>query len=561
MSQNFQEVLDFSDFEEIKKNYSDDFIISNNNLDNIIDPIDPINKLLKYQKVHVESIITSLVSYNRALDTSDTGTGKTFTSVCVCKTIGWKPLIICPKSVIQSWLTVLEIFKCDFYGIVNYESFQNCNYYDNEGNKIKAKFLVREQVNVNKFINDPLGLDQDSDSDTDEKLKYDYKIVEEELPDNIIFIFDESHRCKNIKTNNGKILFNLAKIKSIKILLLSATVVDKPKLFVLTGFVLGLFDDIMKGRTFIKKIDMNNPMLHIHKKIYPEYASRMKIKSDEIKNDFPECKIEASVHEMDNAVEIQAAYTAIKEATEELKRQEVGSCALAKIIYARQRIELLKIPTFIKLTQEHINEGKSVAIFVNFTDTLLTLSEKLNSKCLIYGEQDIKDRNKNIKDFQADNSRIIICNIKSGSAGISLHDLNGNFPRVSIISPTWSAQDLVQALGRIFRAKTQSKVVQKIIFCKGTIEDSICENIKEKIGTIAFINDGNMDSYNYKGLTDKMVEIFNDLPEVPVKSEDKFENIFEKINKLYEKRSILNKELELLNIEIQEQETIMNNLI
>ncbi len=523
----------------------------------------PVDKLLKYQKEHMESIIVSLVSNNRALDTSDTGTGKTFTSVCACKTIGWKPLIICPKSVIVAWLKVLEIFKCDFYGIVNYESFQNCNYYGPDGSKIKAKFLVREQIQK-KVTDDPLGLDSESDSGSEEKIKYDYKWIEDKIPDDIIFIFDESHRCKNIKTNSGKILNNLAGIAKAKILLLSATVVDKPKLFVLTGYVLGLYKSISEGRVSMKKIDSNssNPMLSVHKKIYPEYASRMKIKSDEIKNEFPECKIEAESHEMDNAVQIQEAYNEIKEATEQLKRQEIGSCALARIIYARQRIELLKIPTFIKLTQEHIAEGKSVAIFVNFTDTLLNLSEKLNTKCLIYGEQDIKDRNKNIEDFQADRQRVIISNIKAGSAGISLNDQHGNFPRVSIISPTWSAQDLVQTLGRIFRAKTKSKVVQRIIFCKGTIEDSICENIKEKIGTIAFINDGSMDSYNYKGLTDDMAgdakELFGEIPEQPVNN---FNNIFEKINKLYERKAILTKELELINKEIQDQEGLMQNLL
>ena len=34
-----------------------------------------MDKLLEYQKTHVESIINSLVVYNRALDASDTGTG------------------------------------------------------------------------------------------------------------------------------------------------------------------------------------------------------------------------------------------------------------------------------------------------------------------------------------------------------------------------------------------------------------------------------------------------------------------------------------------------------
>lgn len=44
----------------------------------------------------------------------------------------------------------------------------------------------------------------------------------------LIFIFDEAHRCKNSKTINGKIIHNLSIHKNIKILILSATVIDKP---------------------------------------------------------------------------------------------------------------------------------------------------------------------------------------------------------------------------------------------------------------------------------------------------------------------------------------------
>jgi len=516
-----------------------------------------MEKLLEYQKTHVESIINSLVVYNRALDASDTGTGKTFTSICACKVIGWKPFIICPKSVISSWLKVLEYFQCDFYGITNYELMQNCTYYDEEIIKKKIPFLKRDIVKKD-LLNDPLGLDSSSDSDNSDEVKYEYKWVKEQIPDNILFIFDEAHKCKNAKTNNGQILHNLACVKDIKILILSATVVDKPKYFILTGFILGLYGNIKQGRTWIKKLPYkSNQMEGVHKKIYPEYASRMKI--SQTKNDFPECKILAESRPMDNAVEIQAAWDEIKQATEQLKAQELNASALPRIIYARQRIELLKIPEFIKLTQESINQGNSVVLFVNFTETLLTLSEKLNTKCLIYGEQKIEDRDSNIEDFLADRERICICNIKCGGTGVSLHDIQGNFPRVSIISPTWSAQDLIQVLGRIYRAKAKSKVFQRIIFCKDTVEDSVCEMIKDKVANIAFINDGSMDSYKIEGLTNDILvpkECVNDISN----SQNDFTNTFDKITKLYEKKIILQKELELVNMEIKNYEQILNNL-
>lgn len=506
------------------------------------------DKLLSYQLEHVEKLVYSLTSYNRALDTSQTGTGKTYTSIAVCKIFGWKPFIVCPKSVITSWIKVLEFMKCDFYGITNYESIQNCKYFDKDGNKVKAKFLVREELKQEELLN------YDEEDDEPDKIKYSYKWINDEIPQDMIIIFDEAHRCKNISTNNGKILVNLAELKHIKILILSATVVDKPKYFILMGYVLGLYEKYNQGRHWLKNAGKNyeNPMQGVNKKI-TEYTSRMKISN--LGDVFPDNYVTAECLEMDNAVEIQAQYEVIKEAAEDLKKKENSAVALAKLIYARQRIEMLKIPSFIELTEAHIKENKSIVIFVNFTDTLKTLSDKLNTKCVIFGEQTLEERDANIDAFNKDKFRICICNTKSGGCGISLHDTIGDHPRVSIISPTWSAQDLIQVLGRIFRANTKTKVRQRIIFCAGTVEDGVCKNVKEKIANIAMLNDGDMGSYQIKGLIEgnekSLIKEDTDIVS--------FENIFVKLTKLYEKREMLNKEIDIVKKEIEISEQIINS--
>jgi superfamily II DNA or RNA helicase len=509
-----------------------------------------VDKLLPHQIEHVEKLVYSLTTYNRALDLSDTGTGKTYSSVAICKIFGWKPFIICPKSVITSWVKVLEYMKCVFYGITNYESLQNCKYFNKDGNKVKATFLIRENLKNNE-------INTDTDTEDEEKKSYSYKWVSNEIPNDVLFIFDEVHKSKNIKTNNGKILVNLSEIKNTKILLLSATVVDKPKYFILTGYVLGLYDKYNQGKQWIKNVGKNyeNPMQGVHKKI-TDYTSRMKI--TDMKETLPHNNITAECLEMDNAIEIQAQYEIIKKITEDLKKKENSSNALAKLIYARQRIEMLKIPTFIKLTEELIKNNKSVVIFVNFTDTLMNLSDKLNTKCLIYGEQSLQERDKNINDFVNDEARICICNIKAGSCGISLHDCVGKFPRVSLISPTWSAQDLIQVLGRIYRAKTKTTVFQRIIFCKGTVEDGISNCIKDKIGNIAMLNDGYMDSYQIKGLIENKENkdnINNDINDY----DENFNNLFTKLSKMYEKKDMLNKELNIINKEIELTEQLIQS--
>lgn len=161
-----------------------------------------------------------------------------------------------------------------------------------------------------------------------------------------------------------------------------------------------------------------------------------------------------------------------------------------------QKIEILKIPTFVELTNDFIYNGYNVVIFVNFTQTLLTLAELLHTNSLVYGEQSLENRQSIIENFQNNMTNVIICNIKAGGLGISLHDIKGGHPRVSLISPTWSSIDLLQALGRIHRAGGKSKSLQRIIYTANTVEEKIADKLKHKLNNINSINNGDLDLTN-----------------------------------------------------------------
>jgi superfamily II DNA or RNA helicase len=110
----------------------------------------------------------------------------------------------------------------------------------------------------------------------------------------------------------------------------------------------------------------------------------------------------------------------------------------------------------------------------------------------IHGQQTPEERQAAIDAFQADTARVIVANIKAGGVGVSLHDLNGKHPRMSLISPTWSAIDLRQALGRVHRAGGKTKSLQRIVFAAGTVEEKVAKMVEEKLSHLDALNDGEL---------------------------------------------------------------------
>jgi superfamily II DNA or RNA helicase len=468
-----------------------------------------MNKLLDYQKPHTQNIIQIIKRSYRALDSSATGTGKSYTSIVVALELNLKPFIICPKSMEHIWKQLLKEFNCPYFGISSYELIRNGFYMDHKSKRQKLNFM---EIKDNEYIiND---IDRD-----------------------ILIIYDEAHKCKNIHTLNGKILLEMAKQDDAKILLLSATIADKPIYAILLGFVLKLFVNIEQGKEWISKNvkKHKNYMLGIRDVIFPKYGSRMDI--SEIIELCPENRVMAECYEAINENEIEKEYENIKFYVNNLNPSMSG---IGFIIKSRQRIELLKIPDFVHLTKYHLERGKSITIFVNYTETIRQLSKMLDTKCIIYGEQDIRTREKNIRDFNEDKERVIICNIRTGGTGISLHDLNGNFPRVSLISPTWSATDLMQALGRIFRSGVLTPCEQYIIFSNCKNERYIQNNIKNKINNIGLLNEGEslIDNpiFKIENLIEKYIDSKTEFGETIVAKKSMKQKKLEKINALNEEK-------------------------
>ena len=99
-----------------------------------------------------------------------------------------------------------------------------------------------------------------------------------------------------------------------------------------------------------------------------------------------------------------------------------------------------------------------------------------------------------MKLFRSDRIPCAVLNISAGGVGISLH---GERQRLSLISPSWSAIELIQTVGRVRRAGG-SHSVQKILFASGTVEEAVCARVRSKVGCIETLNDGDTQGIQIK---------------------------------------------------------------
>jgi len=115
-------------------------------MDDIKFPDEIKEKCLDYQIPYIIEGAKILKKYGRLLDASDTGVGKSYDFAAICCLLKLKPFVVCTKSMITGWKRCFKHFKLKYYGITNYESLQNCQYFPyKESTKEKCPFIKKKK--------------------------------------------------------------------------------------------------------------------------------------------------------------------------------------------------------------------------------------------------------------------------------------------------------------------------------------------------------------------------------------------------------------------------------
>ena len=448
------------------------------------------NGLLEPQKIHSTKLLNSLHLNGFAFDASPTGTGKTYCASWIAKNYGSSVVVICPKSVQKNWFDTLKSFGIDNPIVMTFERLVrgNTDYYTYD----MSVYLNR--TNWWKSLG-----------------------ITVNFPNNSLVILDEVHKCKGQKSLSGECLVAI-KNAGHKLLMLSAsaaTNVTEMKAFgyaTLLHSGYGFYDfckdnGVAFNRFGLGTWDANlqkckEGMVRIHNTLFNTLGCANRMNRKDFGNIFPDNQVIADGFDLgSNTAKLQSVYNEMEYELMNLDESsmEYSEHHFAIIMKARRQSEILKVHAMVSWIEDMYDEGVSPVVFINFRETLEAIEKRLNSAkysgkiAKIVGGQTQKQRDNEIEQFQSDIKRICLVMVAAGSASVSLHDLNGNYPRHTLINPSYSAINTLQALGRCHRANGKTPVVQRFFFANGVeIEEKMRKRVNLRLTNLDSLNDGDL---------------------------------------------------------------------
>lgn len=452
-----------------------------------------------YQQTAIDHHVAAFQRHQAVVNGSDGGCGKTLIAVETVRRLGDPAtVVVCPAGVKSSWRRHSELQGIGLE-ITNYERMYHGSALSPLGN---WRWPKNSKIVAGRRTGRPRWYWSDE--------------VE-------MVIFDEAHRCMGMDSQTMD-LMRACRRQNKKCLALSATIADSPTEMNALGYVLGLHDSDdpatlgnptprrftdwlvkqgcyygLQGWEFGGSDESRQQkMAKLHAEIYPEHGLRLR--NSELP-DFPESQLTAELYSVAQPGRLDALYEQMRSALEQLHQRKV-ECGdtennpLTSLLRAAQEAELLKVPVFVELARDGVASGRSVAIFVNYRQTMREICDKLQTDCRIDGSQvgprGLAQREHNRQRFQSGLSRVIVCIMAAGGVGLDLHDLTGEFPRETLLSPGFNAKLFKQAIFRVHRIGARSKSIQRVVLLDGSVELKTHRKLGSKLGNLDALNDGDL---------------------------------------------------------------------
>ena len=412
------------------------------------------------------------------LCSAHTGSGKTVMALQTVKDLGLPSLIVCPKIAISQWLSTaqrMDVPKNLILGVVNPE------------NLITSK--------KNKFYRHDEGW-----------------LVGHDTPS--LLVWDEVHRsCSGADSKSALALARWCSKKmpeGNKVLAMSATPFETPLKLRALGYLMGFHRFVERDfYDWCRKHACSMVPIGRYPRIRQVFAfTTNKARAEEvmriIRRDMGERFLSIGPDEIpgfpDEVKEVclvdlaKKDHDALVRAYEEMppQMQHMSQDDMVKTLRLRQQAEWCKASVLAEMAANYVEDGYSVFIAISFSDSRRRIEDELTKRGVkyasIYGGQRDSERQAGIDSFQRNETHVMVGMMQACSVALSLHDELHERPRVSLISPSYSASDVMQALGRIRRVGGTT-ATQKIVLAAGSVEERVAEAVQRKIDCIGTLSD------------------------------------------------------------------------
>ena len=406
------------------------------------------------------------------MDLSDVGVGKSYMDTAAALSTGRKPIVFCPTVGVAGWNEVFKTFNAEPSFIGTYEAVRGG---------------WRPQVG-----------------------SFDGRFFKFREASNAIIIMDEAHKVKGNDSMTTAMMGG-AIMQGIPIIAASATMAASPLDLRIAGRITGLHGGGSDWRRFMREngcfLDEEevparwkwNPRFmylldNLHSILIPQRGCRVR-KSD--MGEQPGTTITALPLEVPEAEAIEKEWREVAETEAYMKqhpdkysRETVQNYRRGRRMKVWKKCEMALVKPVSLRVRACLDEGKSVVCFFNFTPARLEMGKIFKTKAGFYGGQSPKQRQNFQDEFQANRIHLLLCNIGSGGASVSLQDKTGERPRESFIFPSDNPQKMGQAPGRIDRNGGQTHSLQWIPHIKGGFMAALIRSTMQKMNRMDTVNNG-----------------------------------------------------------------------
>lgn len=298
-------------------------------------------------------------------------------------------------------------------------------------------------------------------------------------------IVDESHRCKDIKTQQAKLVLRIAHGKEYVILLTGTSVVNKPIDLFPQLAILGRHNQFGGRKGFLARYcEGGSGAANLKELNYliNKYCFFRREKKD-VAKDLPDKQRQTILCDITTRKEYNKAF---HEFEQYLKDSGCTDKEIAKKMRGEIMVkmgELKRISALGKLNEvkefirEVIDSGEKLIVFCVLHSIVDELRREFPRAVTVTGRDNSQKKQEAIDSFQNDEgTKLIICNIKAAGVGITLTASS----RVAFVEYPWTYADCVQCEDRAHRIGQKNNVMCTYFLGKNTVDEDLYKMIQEK---------------------------------------------------------------------------------